>query len=147
MLSLWFVWCSLPSLGAMPTIYLSFFLILIFTVTVHITVHSNPNLGFHFVSSPNPTIPFPLRKSYNLFHFLAYSPPKPKPNSSKLKLYKISKSSKSGFVCSPLPYDNTPLATRFITNYPNQKPFSFPNLLKISISHLRLGSNSNGAKK
>ena len=105
------------------------FLILVFTVTVHKTVHrtvhSYPYLGFHFVSSPNPTIPFPLRKSYNRFHFLAYSPPKPNSNSSKLKLYQISKSSKSGFVYPPLPYDNTPLATRFITNYPNQNPIHF----------------------
>ena len=36
-------------------------------VTVHITVHSNPNLDFHIVSSPNPTIPLPLWKPYILY--------------------------------------------------------------------------------
>ena len=39
------MWC-LGSLGVIPRIYL-FSLILLFTVTIHITVHSNPILDFH----------------------------------------------------------------------------------------------------
>ena len=127
--------------------FIFLFLILVFTVTVHSTVQSNQDLGFHFVSSPNPNIPFPLRKSYSLFHFLAYSPPKPNPKSSKLKLYQISNSPKSGFVCSPLPYRQHTTSYQIHHKLSQPKAFSFPNLLKISISHLRLGSNSNGTKK
>ena len=39
------VWC-LESLGVIHKIYL-FSLILLFTVTLHITIHSKPNLDFH----------------------------------------------------------------------------------------------------
>ena len=52
-----------------------------------------------FFSFPDPINPCPLWKPYNLYYFLAYSPPKPNPNSSKPKLYQIHPwCSKSKFV-------------------------------------------------
>ena len=81
------VWC-LGSLGVIPKIYL-FSLILLFTVTGHITIHSNPNLDFHLCFHSNPINPCPLWKPYNPYCFIAYSPPKPNHNSSKPKLYQI----------------------------------------------------------
>ena len=78
------VWC-LGRLGVIPRIYL-FSLILQFMVTVH----NNPNLDFsHLFSFSNPINPCPLWKPYNPYYFLAYSPPKPNPNSSKPKLNQI----------------------------------------------------------
>ena len=56
-------------------------------------------LIFTFFSFPDPINPYPLWKPYNLYYFLAYSPPKPNPNSSKPKLYQIHPwCSKSKFV-------------------------------------------------
>ena len=52
----------------------------------------------------NPTNPCPLCKPYNPYYFLANSPPKPNPNSSKPKLYQICHwCSKSDFVVPPCP--------------------------------------------
>ena len=62
----------------------------LFTVTIYITVHSNPNLDFsHLFSFSDPINPCLIWKPYNPYYFLSYSPPKPNPNSSKSKLYQI----------------------------------------------------------
>ena len=86
-------------------IYL-FSLNLLFTITIHSTIHSNPNLDFHlfFFSFWNPTNPCPLWKLYSLLFSSLFPTKKPNPNSSKPKLYQICPwFSKSDFVVLPCP--------------------------------------------
>ena len=100
------MWC-LGSLGVISRIYLFFKKKILFMVTVHITVHSNPNLDFSpLFSFPEPINPCPLWRPYNTYYFLAYSPPKPNHNSSKPNLNQICTSVLNQILLFPLSFIN-----------------------------------------
>ena len=123
---------------------LSFFF---FNFTIHgslFTAQEQPPKPwlFSFVSSPNSTNPCPLWKPYYPYYFLAYSPPKPNPNSSKPKLYQIySWFSKSNFCCFPLSYVIRPLPP---SKYPTILPFKVIGYLRLVMHSLTQITNLKG---
>ena len=104
------VWCQ-GTLGVMPrksrcdakNLFIFFNFIIHGYHSHHCSQQSNSWFSPLF-SFPNPINPCSLWKPYNPYYFLAYSPPKPNPNSSKPKLYQICPlCSKSDFVAPPCP--------------------------------------------